>query len=176
MSSGQSRSDLIRVFQRLVKAQARNAKQLCERSPGHELHDDKIVAIFGTQLVDLNDIRMVQRSHCPRLALESPGEAPLGDLDGNRAIQTCVARAKNLSHPACAQSRFDSVLPQLSPGGEARIGGFFAWFPDRPVQARVATVLFQQRLHFVKEFLVAARCRGQECRACFRIALQCRMV
>jgi hypothetical protein len=72
VSSRQSRSDLIRVFQRLVEAQARRAKQLCQRPPGHELHDDEIVAILGTQLVDLNDIRMVQRGYRPRLALESP--------------------------------------------------------------------------------------------------------
>src|SRR5258708_11293388 len=105
---------------------------------------------------------MVQRGHGPRLLLESPGEAPLGDLDGNRAIQTCVARAENLSHPAGAQSGFDSVLPQLSPGGKARTGGFCGWFPDRPVQARVCGVLSQQRSHFVKEFLVAARSLSEE--------------
>ena len=37
-------------------------------------------------------------------------------------------------------------------------------------------MLFQQRLHFGKEFLVAAGSRSEECRADFRIALQCRMV
>src|SRR5260370_1250552 len=87
---------------------------------------------------------MVQSGHCPRLLLESPGEAPLGNLDGNRAVQTGVARAENLSHAASPKGGFDSVLPQLGPGGEARAGGFPLWFPDRPVQARVAGVLLEQ--------------------------------
>ena len=46
----------------------------------------------------------------------------------------------------------------------------------KPLSMSPPAVLFQQRLHFVKEFLVAARSRSEECRADFRIALQRRMV
>ena len=46
----------------------------------------------------------------------------------------------------------------------------------KPLSMSPPAVLFQQRLHFVKEFLVAARSRTEECRADFRIAFQCRMV
>jgi len=46
----------------------------------------------------------------------------------------------------------------------------------KPLSMSPPAVLFQQRLHFVKEFLVAAPSLSKECRADFRIALQRRVV
>jgi hypothetical protein len=42
----------------------------------------------------------------------------------------------------------------------------------KPSSISPPAVLFQQRLHFVKEFLVGARSRSEECRAGLRIT-QC---
>jgi hypothetical protein len=81
VSGRQSGSDLICVVQCQIEAHASITKHLRQRSAGHELHHDKVVASVRLQSEDLHDIGMIECGHSLRLALESASEPPLRDLN-----------------------------------------------------------------------------------------------
>ena len=77
-----------------------------------ELHHQ----VIRPDVVELADVRMIQRRHGARFALEAFGELLLGDLDGDDAVEPRVARLPHLAHAARADGARISYGPSRSPG------------------------------------------------------------
>src|SRR5262252_7450643 len=82
-------TNLSAIFQGLIQWQ-RSAKRL----PLDVLHDE----IVRTDIVELADMRMVERSDCPGFALESFAELLTRSLDGDDAIESRVACLPHFTH------------------------------------------------------------------------------
>jgi hypothetical protein len=65
-----------------------------ERHAVHELHDE----VVRPDVVQLADMRVVQRSDGPRLAVEAFRELFLRDLDGNGSVEPGISGAIHVAH------------------------------------------------------------------------------
>src|SRR5262249_37248849 len=72
--------------------------------------------IVRADIVKLADMRMVQRSDCPGFALESFAELLTRSLDGDDAIEPCVACLPHYTHSARADLRADVIPSQMCAG------------------------------------------------------------
>src|SRR5262245_7328026 len=97
-------TNLHAIFQSLIQWQ-RNAKRLAF----DVLHDE----IVRTHIVKLANMRMVERSDCPSFALESFAELLTRRLDGDDAIEPCVAGLPHFTHSARADLRKDVIRSQM---------------------------------------------------------------
>ena len=83
--------------------------------PGHEFHGDVVALLVAPELVDVEDVRMVERRGRLCLALESRDGAAIlreifrQDLDGHVALQARVVGTINLAHAARADPGGDLV-------------------------------------------------------------------
>src|SRR5215467_15934375 len=93
-------TNLRAIFQGLIQWQ-RSTKRLAV----DVLHNE----IVRTDIVKLADMRMVQRSDCPGFALESFAEVLTRSLDGDDAIETCVACLPHFTHSARSDLREDLI-------------------------------------------------------------------
>ena len=88
-------------------------ENLPQRSALDELHRDELDAVRGTDVVDGDEVRVVQRRSRARLFLEALD--PLGvrsdrrgqHLEGDVASEPCVTGAIDLAHPAGSESGDD---------------------------------------------------------------------
>src|SRR5262245_23279339 len=97
-------TNLRAIFQRLIQWQ-RSAKRLAL----DVLHDE----IVRTDIVKLTDMRMIERSDCPGFALESFVELLTRSLDGDDAIEPCVACLPHFTHSARADLREDLIRSEM---------------------------------------------------------------
>jgi hypothetical protein len=109
----ESVADLPGEFERLIERQG-----TLERLPLDELHHQ----VIGPDVVQRADVRVIERSHYSRLALEAFGEIFLGDLDCDDAIQASVARLVHLSHAARADQREDFIGAEFIAWLERHLG------------------------------------------------------
>ena len=86
--------------------------------PAHVLHHDEIVAVGRLDLVNGDDVRVIE-GRGGVCFLDKPAAAILvADavgrqyLDGHLAVQTRIARAIDLAHPAGADESEDLVRPE----------------------------------------------------------------
>ncbi len=94
---------------------------ILERLAVDELHDQEVDAALAPDVVQRADVRMVERRHRARFALEPL--APLHIvrqrsrqyLDGDGSIEARVARFVDLAHPARAERREDLVRSEAQP-------------------------------------------------------------
>jgi hypothetical protein len=77
--------------------------------------------VVGADVVELADVRMVQRRHRARFALEALGEFLLGDLNGD-AVQPRIPRPLHLAHASRANERKNLVRAQSLACGERHDG------------------------------------------------------
>ncbi len=90
-----------------------------ERCAFDEFHDHVRRAALDVEVVDLHDVRMVERGHVLGFALEARGKAGVvGEewvhhLDRDIAIQIGLERLVDLGHPAAAQALDDPVFPDV---------------------------------------------------------------
>ena len=99
-------SDLFRDTQRLVERHAAARKPFGKRRALDELHDERVGAVRFFESVHVRDVWMVQRCQQARFAAET-GD-PFGieagrirqNLDGDLAIDPCIAAAIHLAHAA----------------------------------------------------------------------------
>jgi len=75
----------------------------CSKGKGPWLPVDELhYQIIRPNIVELADVRMIQRGHRTRLALEAFVEFDLRGLDRNRAVEPRVARFPHLTHASGA--------------------------------------------------------------------------
>ncbi len=85
-----------------------------ERGAFDKLHDQ----VSRPDIVDLADVRMIQRGDGFGFALKALRELCGGDFNGYVAIQSRIVRAIHLAHPARAERRDDFVWPEFRTGCE----------------------------------------------------------
>ncbi len=87
--------------------------------------------IARTDIVDLTDMRMVQRGNGARLVLETPNTVRVSrqllrqDLDSDVTTKACVVRAVDLTHAASAEEGDDLVRAEATTGRQ----GHLTWLP-----------------------------------------------
>ena len=97
------------VAQRLLKWQ-----RALERLAVNQFHDE----VIGPDIVQRANMWMVQRGDGVRFAFEPLGKLFGGNLDGDGAVETRVARLIHFSHTSCAEGREDLIGSQTSPSRE----------------------------------------------------------
>src|SRR5262249_46620112 len=83
-----------------------------ERTAVHELHDEEV----GAEVVDLADVRMVERGDRARLALHAIREPPGARFQRDGTVQPRVPRPVDDAHAAFADRAVDFVRSQPEPG------------------------------------------------------------
>src|ERR1039457_5096401 len=76
--------------------------------------------IIRADVINLADVRMVERGNCFRFASKALGELRGGDLDRNQAIQARIPRWIHFAHAACAYLGFYKVWSELLPWSDLR--------------------------------------------------------
>jgi hypothetical protein len=93
---------------------------LVEWTAGDVLHDDKVHAGSGTDIVNRDDVGMIQRGCSPRLLNESPFAFRIGglfgrqNLDGDSSPKTQIASFVYGAHAALTDLREDFVVSEGS--------------------------------------------------------------
>ena len=80
-----------------------------ERLPLHVLQHQ----VVGSDIVDLADMRMVQCGDCARFLFEPVAMLSRQPLDGDDAVEPCVARLPDFAHPASAERSDDLVRAEV---------------------------------------------------------------
>jgi hypothetical protein len=90
------------------------SKQLCERRPIHELHGEEELAVYLTDLVHGEDVRMSERRHDARLPHEACTEGLLrrqfrcDQFQGNLTLERKVDCAVHDSHSTARDQGLDA--------------------------------------------------------------------
>src|SRR5579872_657210 len=111
----QSFCDFHSNFQQLSERQCAPAQALGERLAVEELHDEEVGTVLRADVVEMANVRMIQRGNGAGFALKtllklgSVGEVSGENLDGHEAIEARVFRAVDLSHAAGAQRRLNFI-------------------------------------------------------------------
>ncbi len=120
MGRHEAAGDLAGEPQGLARAQRLLAQQLGQRGSAHPLEHDRVLAVAGREnVVHLDDRRVRQLRHRPRLAQETlagrraAGAVGADPLDRHVALQPFVPGEENLAHPALAEPFFEPIRPQL---------------------------------------------------------------
>src|SRR4051812_29881014 len=91
-------ANLCGIFQRLFQGQ-----RTCER-PAFDIFHHQVT---WTDVIQRADVRMVQSSHGPSLALETLGESLVRYFDRNRAVESRITSFPHLTHSPGADLRKD---------------------------------------------------------------------
>ncbi len=90
-----------------------------------KLHHQVIGAILRTNVIQLADMRMIQRRNRSAFTIHAllqfrrRREVRSQDFDGYGAIQAGITRAVNFSHAACAQQRLYFVRTEFRASSES---------------------------------------------------------
>ena len=110
--------------QRLVEREGAALETPGQRLAPEQLHDQVVGTVLAADVVQRADVRMTQRGHRPRLALEAlprlgiGGDLPRQDLDGHRAIEAGIGGAVDLAHAAGPEGCVDPVGAERLTGVE----------------------------------------------------------
>ena len=96
---------------RIIKSLG-DTQRTSERGTFDVLHDQ----VVRPDIMQGANVRMIQRGHGVRFALEAFGEPFVRNLDRDHAIQPCIASFVDLTHPSSAKERDDFIRPQSSCG------------------------------------------------------------
>ena len=124
MSAREPVGDLLGDVQQLLDRERAPGQQLGQRHAVHELHGDVRDRIGGTDVINRQDVRVVERRG--RTGFRFQSFQPLGirgqgrrqDLDGDVPAEARVPRPVHLPHPARAERRQDLVGAKTRAGGE----------------------------------------------------------
>ncbi len=112
---GETRRDLSADLRGLAGREGSGREPLAQRLPLQEFHHGEGRALVDAEIMDGEDIRMGERGHCLRFALESIdpvgilGEGGCDDLQSDIALQPGIAGSVDLAHPAGAKEADDLV-------------------------------------------------------------------
>jgi hypothetical protein len=102
-----------------------------QRAALEQFHDEEAHAVLEADVVDGEDVRVVQRAGRAGLELEPTPALRIGrrrfgqHLDGDRAIETCVAGPVDLAHATGAQRCEDLVWTEAAAGCKAHRRSLF---------------------------------------------------
>ena len=105
----------IPIFSEFRERQRAPAQAVGKRLAVEELHDQEVGAVLRADVVEMADVRMIQRGNGAGFALETLLEFGIGgemsgeNLDGNGAIEARVFRAVDLAHAAGAERGLNFV-------------------------------------------------------------------
>jgi hypothetical protein len=91
---------------------------LLQRPAFKQLHDQELLPVVLSHVVNRADVRIVQRRCGVCFALEAEfrarfrGETRGQNLDGDVSVETCVSGTVNFAHPARTNGLFDFIRPQ----------------------------------------------------------------
>ena len=97
-------------------------KEAAQRLSLDVFHDDEVDAVFTADVEDGADVGMAERGERARLALEAASGLGIGqqlrtkDLQRDAAVEPCVSRLEDLSHPAAADRRDDLIRSEAAAG------------------------------------------------------------
>jgi hypothetical protein len=117
MGAAEGAGDLRRDLQRLVEPQPLARDEFIQRAALDVFHRNEIRALVRCNVVDVHDVRMVQRRsglcllHEPRLPLQIDDLVRRQHFERHEAIQMRVARLVHHTHAALAQL-FDDLVVQ----------------------------------------------------------------
>ena len=115
-------------FENFVQRHRALAQSFRQSFAFQKLHHQVIGAILRSDVVELADMRMVQRRNRSAFALHALLQFRRGrkvrsqNFDGHRAIKAGITGAINLSHAACAQQRLDFVRTEFRARSESHSG------------------------------------------------------
>ena len=125
MGSLESAGDLHPQFKHLLDRQRLAIHVLLERLAFEQLHDEELLPLVFSHVVNGADVRIVQRGCGVCFALEAllrtgfSGETGRQNLDRDVSFETRVNGTVNFAHPAGANGRFDSIGAQ--PGARRQV-------------------------------------------------------
>jgi hypothetical protein len=128
MRSVQRIGNLHPTLQRLFERQRPFFESLRQRLAFDALHHQELDAVLSSNVVQHANVRMIQAGDRLRLAFKTLPQSWVirkllrKNLDGDRAVQTRVARAVHLSHSARSEWRNNLVWPESSAGGQCHSG------------------------------------------------------
>ncbi len=132
--------DLHGVRERLLDRQGSPCETLRERLAFEVLHDEKVGAFVGADVVQRTDVRVIEARDRLCLALEALAERRIRcdvwreDLDGDGATEPGIPGSIDLPHPAGSQSRLDLVRSEARTDRDPHV-------LSRGIMARRAVVL-----------------------------------
>ena len=133
VSGGESLRDLERVVHGLLLRDRARVELPAQGLALQELHRRVRDAVLRSEVEDREDVRVRQRRHGLRLALEAGQRVgilrePFGkDLDGDVAVELRVAGAVDLAHAAGAERGKDLVGAESRAGGERHFAATSLW-------------------------------------------------
>src|SRR5207245_4613352 len=92
---------------------------LFERLTFEQLHDEELLPLVFSHVVNRADVRIVERGCGVCFTLEAPlragfhGETRRQNLDSDASFEARVSGAVNFAHPASANERFNSIWTQV---------------------------------------------------------------
>ncbi len=119
MRGGETVGHLDTQIEHFADGQRRARQEVAHRRPFDEFRDDEGRSIVRADVVDRDDVGMIQRARGLRLVEEALLARRIGagarqDLDGDRAVQTGIARAIHFAHPAGTQQGDDFIRPEAA--------------------------------------------------------------
>ena len=107
--------DLIRNGQRLPPRNGSTCDPFCQRRAFHQFHD----YVIRSNVVERADVRVIQRSHRPRLTLEAPPRLRFmrhmfrQHLDGYVSTEARIVGTVHHAHASRSQNTGDAVRTKL---------------------------------------------------------------
>jgi hypothetical protein len=138
-------------------------KRSAERSAVDELHHE----IIGPDVVELADVRMIERRDESRFALESLAERRTRHFDRHVAIEARIGRAVDVAHAAGSQEGVDPVRTEQVAGRQRgeRFDELRGGLRSPGLDAGVLLVIGEQREHVALQRAVAVARVANECAA-----------
>ncbi len=103
----------------LVRRQRTLRQPLLQRLAFHQFHDQEVNAVLMADIVQRADVRVGKFRNCLGFAVQSLAQSGIGrqiggqDFDGYIALESSVAGAIHLTHPAGAERGEDFVRSEL---------------------------------------------------------------
>ncbi len=158
------------VLQRFRRRQTPPRDRSVQRLAVHVLHGDKQLAVGFIDIVDMNDIRMIQRGCGLRFLHEAPPPVRVAQrlrqqyLQRHIPVQVPVARLVHRAHTALPQAVHDLEVSDAA-ANHPRIGIIVSRsaysVPDRTIQQAFRR-LIEQRGHLAPQFRIASASPIQE--------------
>src|ERR1700722_15411644 len=123
MGDVQSFCDFNSNLQQFREGQRALAQTLGKRLAVEELHNQEFGAVLRADIVEMADVRVIQRGNSTGLALETllefgiVGQMSGQNLDGNRSIEARIFGAVDLTHAPGAEWRLNFIGPEFCARG-----------------------------------------------------------
>ena len=127
----QARRDLSSITQDLIQRQRPTPQTLGQRLAFQQLHHEIAHAILRAHVMQLANVRMIQRRDGARLTFEAlscislVGHVSRKNLDGNAAVEPGIAGAIHFAHAARSKRPENLVRPKPCAGRQPHMRGLY---------------------------------------------------